>query len=66
MGICKGWKPAEMETRNDRHYMEMVVRQSMQSSPGNSDLIALSSGSPIFSTDIVLEVGTMITVTWRQ
>ena len=80
LGICKSWKrkwnwklEMEIETGNDRQNMEMVVRQSLDSSlawgrensPGNSVYasIALSSGSPIFSTDIVLEVGTMMTVT---
>ena len=58
----------ELETGNDRQYTEMVVRQStVLHGAWQRELtsIALSSGSPIFSSDIVhvLEVGTMMTVT---
>ena len=61
----------KMKTGNDRQYMEMVVRQSIvlhgawQRELTCYTSIALSSGSPILSSDIVhvLEVGTMMTVT---
>ena len=53
-----------METGNGRQTIYSLA-WGRESSPGNSvyTSIALSSGSPIFSTDIVLEIGTMMTVT---